>query len=108
MQMSLVKTIGNKKYTFTSIGEDLFELVMEMQHISFQDVYKCGLCASDSLYLRAYETDKDKYQYVKIVCAACGAQLTFGKAKKDGSFFLRKNEDKTLAWEKVEKKEPEE
>lgn len=101
MHYTVKKVIGKHTHEFTFIGEDFFEVVMESQQLGFYDVYKCGLCDSDHLYLRAYKTEKGGFEYVKICCGACKAQLTFGKTKKDGDFFLRRNEDKTYAWEKM-------
>jgi len=51
------------------------------------------------LYLRAYITEKDKYEYVKICCASCKAQATFGKTKEEGAFFLRKDDEGKVIWE---------
>jgi hypothetical protein len=99
MQLHIRKQIGERSYTFTFEGQTLHDVVLASQHLGFQDVDKCGQCNSSRLYLRAYVTEKDKYKYVKVVCAGCSAQLTFGVAKKDGAFFLRRREDKTLAWE---------
>ncbi len=81
---------------------------MELTKLSFRDVYKCGKCGSDSLYLRAYITEKDKYEYIKICCAKCKASITFGKAKNQKDlFFLRKNDDKSLDWQEYKGKEEE-
>lgn len=105
MEMTFSKQIGGKKYTFIVIGNNLFELVKEAQKISFNDVFKCGLCESEHLYLYAYTTEKGNFDYVKLTCADCGGQITFGQPKRDkNTFYLRKNEDKTLAWEKFEAK----
>ena len=105
MKLLITKVIGKKNYRFEVEGESLFDVVMESQQLSFNDVYKCGLCESDSLSLRAYITDKDKYEYVKVQCGKCRASLTFGKSKKDGAFFLRKNDDGQFDWQKFESKE---
>lgn len=105
IHMSVEKIIGNSTYNFTFIGEDLFDVVMESQQLGFRDVYKCGKCESNLLYLRAYKTEKDEFEYVKVCCASCKAAITFGKAKKDGAFFLRKTEDGKMAWETYEPKE---
>ena len=99
MHLTVKRIIGKSTYTFTFMGETLHDTIMESQHLGFRDVFTCGLCESDWLFLRAYVTEKDKYEYVKIVCAKCGAQVTMGKAKKDGAFFLRKNEKSEIAWE---------
>jgi len=110
IHLSLSKQIGKHKHNFTFLGEDLFEVVMESQQLGFGDIYKCGICEGDSLRLRAYETKEDKYHYVKVVCnnPECRGQLTFGKAKKDGAYFFRRNEDRTLAWEKMPERDNEE
>lgn len=94
IRLTIRKIIGQQAYTFSFEGEDLFDVVMESQQLGFRDVLCCGLCKSKALYLRAYVTEKDKYEYVKVCCGnpACRAQATFGKAKKDGAFFLRKDE----------------
>lgn len=101
IRMTLKKSFGQTGYTFTFEGQNLFDVILQSQQLSFPDVYKCGLCPSTKLYVRAYRTtDGNNYEYVKVVCATCRAQLTFGKAKKDGAFFLRKTEDgKALAWD---------
>jgi hypothetical protein len=105
MEMSFNRQFGGKKYTFTVAGNNLFELVMQAQKISSFDVFKCGMCESEHLYLYAYTTEKGNFDYVKLVCADCKAQVTFGQPKKDkNTFYLRKNEDKSIAWEKYEKK----
>lgn len=101
MQMTFSKQIGGKKYQFTVEGNNLFELAREAQKIGFSDVFKCGLCGEEHLYLHAYTTTKGNYDYVKLVCADCKGQVTFGQPKKDkNTFYLRKNEDKSIAWEK--------
>jgi hypothetical protein len=104
--MMFSKNIGGHKYTFSVEGGNLFELFMEAQKISFNDVFECGLCKSKLLYPKAYITKKGGYNYIKIVCVECGASVTFGEKKEPkDTFYLRKNEDRTLAWEKFEKKE---
>lgn len=106
MEMSFKKVIGKNSYTFTVSGNNLFELVQEAQKIGFFDVYKCGLCGSEKINLRSYITENGNYEYVKISCADCNGQVTFGQPKKDkDTFYLRKNDDKTIAWEKFLKKE---
>lgn len=106
MHMNVMKKIGKQPYSFTFMGENLHEVVMESQHLGFSDVAKCGLCGSDDLELRAYTTEVDNYEYVKINCRKCRANLTLGKTKKDGAFFLRREEGSSeLAWKKhIEKR----
>lgn len=107
MELIVNKHIGKNVYRFSFEGKDLFDLVMKSQHLSFQDVYKCGFtdCESDKLYLRAYITKEDAYEYVKILCSSCGGSVTFGKTKKDGTFFLRRNEEGSIQWEPGKAKE---
>ena len=101
MKMLIGKTIGKRVYKFEVEGENLFECVMQSQRLGFNDVYKCGMCESEKLYLSAYITKEGSYEYTKIVCANCGGSITFGQTKKDKNcFFLRRNEDKTYAWQK--------
>jgi hypothetical protein len=106
MKMNITKLIGQNNYTFTVEGSNLFELVQESQKLGFGDIDKCGLCGSDQISLRSYITEKDHFEYVKVSCSKCFAQVTFGKSKKDpNTFYLRKNEDKSIAWEKIAKKD---
>jgi hypothetical protein len=95
MRMQMVKKIGQKTYQFEFEGNNLFDMVMESQKLSFADVVKCGLCSSDNLALRARRAgDTDEYKYTEVYCYACGASLTFGQRKEDSNtFFLRKKED---------------
>jgi len=104
MKYNITKQIGKNAHHFQVEGENFHEAVMEAQKLSFRDVEKCGLCESDNLYLSAYVTKEDKYEYVKIVCAACRASLTFGKSKdKKDTYFLRRN-DRGLDWQEYKEK----
>ena len=106
MQLTVHKKIGLTVYPFTVVGENLHECFMQAQKLSFYDVHECGLCQDKALYVRAYITDKDKYEYLKIVCSKCKATLTFGKSKQDkDTFFLRRNDDGTLQWKPYEASE---
>ncbi len=98
--MQVVKQIGNTTHHFTVTGENLHQCQMEAQKLSFYNVPTCGLCGSEKLYLRAYITEADKYEYIKICCGGCKATLTFGKSKKDkDTFFLRRRDDGMLDWQ---------
>ena len=100
MQLFIKKQIGKIPLTFVVEGKNLFEMQMEAQKLSFYDVYKCGVCDSDELGLRAYITEKDNFEYVKIVCYKCKASLTFGQVKKSpDTFYLRRNDNKELDWQ---------
>ena len=108
MQLSIRKQIGNKTYTFLVEGNTLWDVVMESEKLSFQDVQKCGLCGNEHLYLTAYKTKDDGYKYVKVVCAGCKASLTFGQPKSNpDTFYLRKTDDGKLDWKKYEPKSSE-
>ena len=80
-------------------GKDFHDVNIQARLLSFPDVYKCGLCQSEKLYLRSYTTEKEKYEYDKIVCSNCKASLTLGKAKIDGAAFLRKKENGSYDWQ---------
>lgn len=105
MRMFVKKVIGKETYTFEVEGNNLFEVIMEAQRLSFRDVPKCGLCDSDNLYLKAYKTTEGQYEYIKIICVKCKGSLTFGKRKdvKD-TYFLRRTET-GYDWKAFEKKE---
>ena len=100
MQMTFKRHFGVNSYTFTVEGNNLFELVTEMQKMGFRDVFNCGKCKSDKLYPYAYVTEKGGFKYVKLVCAECKANVTFGRVKDDDAiFFLRRTEDGELDWQ---------
>ena len=106
MKMKFNKIIGQNTFTFSVEGNNLFELIQESQKLGFNDVKQCGLCGSDFLHLRSYITEAGKYEYAKISCGKCGAQVTFGKSKTNkDTFYLRKNADKSIAWEAFKKDE---
>jgi len=105
MQLIIKKQIGKTSYPFTVEGKNLFECVMEAEKLSFPDVFKCGVCESDHLRLKAYITKDDHYEYVKIICSKCGASVTFGRTKQSpDTFYLRRREDGSFDWQKPEKK----
>jgi len=108
MKLTIPKTIGKTVYHFQVEGENLHAVLMESQKLSFQSVKECGLCKSENLYLRAYITEKDKYEYVKIQCAKCRASLTFGKSKSDkDTYFLRKKDNGEFDWQEYKEEKPE-
>ena len=108
MQLSIRKQIGKTSYTFLVEGKNLWDLVMESEKLSFQDVQKCGLCESDHLYLTAYKTKDDGFKYVKVACAKCRASLAFGQPKiNPDTYYLRKTEEGKLDWKKYEPKSSE-
>ena len=100
MRLIITKHIGRTAYPFSFEGKNLHECVMESKKLSFRDVKECELCRSDNLYLDAYVTEKDGYEYTKIRCAKCSGSITFGRSRKSpDTFYLRRNDDKSLAWE---------
>ena len=103
--MFIKKVIGKTTYTFQVEGKNLYEMQTEAQKLGFSNVYKCGMCESDSLYLRSYlakdKKDNSEYEYTKICCANCKSSVTFGQTKKDrDTFFLRKNDEGNLDWQR--------
>jgi len=99
MQKTIKKKIGRETHTFIIEGENLYEVVMESQKLSFNDVEKCGSCGSDNLILNARLAQK-KYKYVEIKCVACRASVVFGSTQENPDvFYLRKNDNKQLAWQ---------
>ena len=104
MKLLLTKRLGKNAVTFEVEGRNLFECQMEAQKLSFSDVYKCGLCDSEYLVLKAYKTKEGGYEYVKVVCLKCRASVTFGKKKDDpDTYFLRRKENsRDLDWKAYE------
>jgi len=83
------KQIGRTKQRFSVEGKNLHEVVMESKKLSFDDVFKCGICGSDDLELSAHATD-DGFNYTYVRCKKCRATLNFGQQKKNNEiFYLR-------------------
>lgn len=100
--MSIKKQIGKQAYTFLIEGENLHELVINSQKLSFPDVHKCGMCESEDLFLNA-RVAKNKFKYTEIKCKSCKAQLVFGQTQEDpNTFYLRRKEDKSFDWQKYD------
>lgn len=100
MKLLLPKIVGTKLYQFEVEADNFHALIMESQKLSFNDVSACGKCGSNLLSLRAYITEKDKYEYVKIQCNKCKASATFGQSKKDkGVYYLRKDTAGKVEWQ---------
>lgn len=103
MKMNVTKQIGKNKVSFQVEGDNLFDVVMESQKLSFGNVEKCGICGSDDLELEAHIAQGFKYTSIK--CKKCKASLTFGQKKEDpNTYYLRRKEDKTLDWKAFEGK----
>ena len=98
--VDIKKTIGKKVYPFTVTGENLFELVMESNKLSFPDVVeKCDLCNSDNLVLSARISGTKKFKYVEIKCLHCKGSLVFGNMMESpNTYYIRKNAEKHYDW----------
>lgn len=84
------KKIGKETHQFMVEGKDLHEVVMESKKLSFNDVFRCGLCDSPNLELSAHVTEGDGFEYTYIKCTSCKATLNFGQQKKkDDIYYLR-------------------
>ena len=102
--MKLISTIQLGKFNTYKIeteGDNLFEAVYQLGGI--HSISKCGLCGGDYLSLKAMKTEGD-FEYLKVVCGKCGGAVTFGKTKKDGIMYYRRNDEGKLDWQKYEKK----
>jgi len=100
MRLKVPKKFGKRTYQFEVDGDNLHSVIMESEKLSFPNVEKCGMCGGENLRIRAYVTEKDKYEYVKVECWDCKASLTFGKKKNEKDvYFLRRNEDNSFKWE---------
>jgi hypothetical protein len=99
MELIIKKHIGKTPYTFTFAGDNLHEVIMESQKLSFPNVDNCGLCGSDDLYLSAHVTKQKKYKYTEIRCKKCRAELTLGTREDDAdTMYLRKDESGKPLW----------
>lgn len=95
--MYIKKTIGKTVYNFVVKGDNLHDMIMESQKLSFGDVKECGWCCSNNLILNARKAEG--FEYTEVKCLDCKAALVFGKMKSDpDTFFLRRNDDKNLDW----------
>ncbi len=100
MKLTIIKKIGRTEYPFTFEGNDLHEVLMESEKLSFGNVNKCGLCDNEYLFLSAYITKEDNFKYVKISCPNCRASVTFGRKKENPDvYYLRKTDSGELDWQ---------
>ena len=98
MKLKVIKQIGQNMYEFEVEGENLFDVIMESQRLSFYDVEKCDVCQSTNLRLLA-NVAQGQYKYAKVYCNDCKASLTFGSKKDDpDTFYLRRDSDGKLDW----------
>ena len=102
MKVTIFKQVGKEKIMIEGEGESLKKALYDVAiNASFPNVYKCDICGSDNLTIRARKA-KGKHQYVFIKCMSCSAELNFGEREEDAVTYLRTNEDKQLAWKKLE------
>lgn len=100
MRLTIKKQIGKQVYPFTFEGDNLHDVVMQSQKLSFGNVYKCGICGSEHLALSAHVAQGYKYTEVRCLDPKCRASLTFGQRREDSdTFFYRRKEDKSLDWQ---------
>ena len=104
--MTVTKKIGKNSYQFQIEGANLFEMVIESKKLSFPDIDKCGICGGNDLRLDAYITKEKKYKYTVIRCK-CGAKVNFGLTTEGDTYFLKRNEDGSYAWEAPQAKDGE-
>lgn len=91
MEVIIKKKIGKETYPFVIAGNNLHELIMESQKLSFDDVDKCGICGSDRLILNARIAGPKKYKYVEVKCRGCKSALVFGNmTESPDTYYLRK------------------
>jgi len=102
IQEFITKQIGRNKYTFVVEGKTFHEVVMESKNLSFDDVYKCGVCGNDNLEISAHSTE-DGFDYVYVRCKHCRATLNFGQQKKNKDIYYLKTVDITSGPDKGKK-----
>jgi DNA-directed RNA polymerase subunit RPC12/RpoP len=93
IQQFIKKRIGSTVHTFVVEGENLHEVVMTSQKLSFYDVPVCGVCGSDMLHLSAHVTKEEGHEYTTIRCNGCGSSLNFGQQKKDKDVYYLRTRD---------------
>jgi len=107
MELTIIKKIGKTEYPFTVSGDNLHEVLMNAEKLSFGNVPRCGKCDSDFLFLSAYVTKEKKFKYVKISCGKCRASVTFGqKMEEPDIYYLRKNDNGDLDWQEYDGDKP--
>lgn len=105
IKVSKTILIGRNKYIYSAEGKDVFEAHKNIQEVGFYGLQACPLCQSDLLSIRATVTDKGGYEYLKVHCGKCKAQLTMGKTKKDGTYYYRRRDDGALDWQEYKPQE---
>ena len=107
MVVSKKVMVGKSEYFIGGEGNDLFEAVKEMGLIkSLHDIYKCGICGSDSLVLHCHEAGEKKFKYTTVRCRVkdCGGTLNISENMTTHESYYKRTEGGELDWKKVEKK----
>lgn len=95
------KKIGTEIHSFSVEGENLFDVMITSQNLSFHDVDKCGLCGSVHLTLGAHVA-KNKFKYVTVKCKSCKASVNFGQQMENPEVFYlatkKEGDKKVLDW----------
>lgn len=92
MELLIKKKIGRTVYCYTFTGANAYDVHMEAQRLSYDDVDACGICGSDNLEMAA-RFAQNKYKYLGVKCRDCRAEVTAGRRQEDAdTFFLRKKE----------------
>lgn len=108
MEKIIKKVIGKETHVFTVQGDNFFDVMQEAGKLSFPNVYKCGCCGSDHLYLGSHLA-QNKFKYVTIKCGNCKASLNFGQQQENPDiFYLRQREEngsKVYDWKPFQPKD---
>lgn len=102
MRMNLIKKIGKNNYHFQFEGSTLFEVLMESQKLSFDDVEQCGICGKNDLFLEAHygtKNGKPAYEYCSVKCKDCKSSVTFGKTQEDSTVVFLRKKGGNLDWQ---------
>lgn len=96
------KRIGKETHSFSVDGDNLYDVMMTSQNLSFGDVEKCGCCGSDNLSFGAHFAQK-KFKYVTIKCKSCRASVNLGQQQEKPEIFYvttrEENGKKVMDWQ---------
>lgn len=91
------RKIGDTEIEFHADGKDIKEAILRSTWLTEAPTV-CGLCAADTIYLRARVTKEGEFLYAEYVCKNCGGKAPLGEFKNPkGALFVKKWEEK---WEK--------
>lgn len=94
--MKVVYTTTDSRMSVEVEGKDNKDVFAQLA--LFQEVYEhrvCGACESSRIRFSVREVQGNTYY--ELVCMDCGARLSFGQKKADGSLFP-KRKDKEGNW----------